>query len=62
MAEALSHRSLLCFAADFGVLGALLSALEVGEVFLSCNGESYFSHSGWEYSTRLDPDMNIKRV
>ena len=38
MAEALSHRSLLSFAADLGVLGALLSTLEVGEVFLSCNG------------------------
>lgn len=38
MADALSHRSLLHFAADFGISGALLSALEVGEIFFSCEG------------------------
>lgn len=38
MADALSHRSLLCFAADFGISGALVSGLEVGDIFLSCGG------------------------
>lgn len=41
MAATLSHSSLLCFAADFGLSGALLSALEVGEIFLSCDGGEY---------------------
>ena len=40
MADALSHQCLLYFAADFGISGALLSTLEVGEIFLSCDGES----------------------
>lgn len=38
MADAMSHRSLLSFASDFGISGAFLSALEVGEIFLSCDG------------------------
>lgn len=42
MADALSHQCLLYFAADFGVSGALVSALEVGEAFLSCDGEEPF--------------------
>lgn len=39
MADSLSHECLLCFATDFGIAGSLLSTLEVGEVFLSCDGE-----------------------
>lgn len=38
MADALSVQSLLGFVTDFGVSGALLSALEVGDIFLSCDG------------------------
>lgn len=42
MADALSHQCLLRFAADFGLSGVLLSTLEVGEIFLSCEGEQEF--------------------
>jgi len=53
MADSLSHQCLLYFAADFGISGALLSTLEVGEVYLSCDGEGthdkmftfFFSHA-----------------
>lgn len=39
MANAISHGSLLGFAADFGISGALISTLEIGEIFLLCGGE-----------------------
>lgn len=39
MADAMSHCSLLDFAADFGLSGALISTLEIGEIFLSCDDE-----------------------
>lgn len=44
MADALSHQCLLHFAADFGISGALLSTLEVGEIYLSCDGEGLMKH------------------
>ncbi|CAM9374159.1 unnamed protein product [Ascophyllum nodosum] len=45
MADALPLRSLLCFAADVGISGALMSALDVGDVFLSCNGGGQLGES-----------------
>lgn len=36
MVDSLSHVSLLNFAADFGISGALLSTLDIGDIFLSC--------------------------
>eukprot|EP00903_Cladosiphon_okamuranus_P018640 g17155.t1 len=46
MADALSHKCLLYFTADFGISGALLSALDVGEAFLSCDGRLAETLSG----------------
>lgn len=39
MADAMSYCSLLGFAADFGLAGALISTLEIGDIFLSCDDE-----------------------
>lgn len=41
MADSISYASLLNFAGDFGISGALVSTIEVGDVYLSClEGES----------------------
>lgn len=41
MADAISHGSLLEFASDVGVSGALVSTLQIGEIFLSCGDAGY---------------------